>query len=144
MKNPPQVLLVISSLKSGSHLLGNVRSLGLGVLAVSDCRQAREALRTHPEVKVVVSDVTLSDGNWSGLLSHLVDQDMTASLVVRAPSADERLWSEALWRGVYDILVEPQESDEVRRVIEGALRAAHTSSRTAPPRAIVAASVRAG
>ena len=38
-----------------------------------------------------------------------------------------RLWSEALWRGVHDLLVEPYENFEVKRAVEGALRAVSCS-----------------
>jgi FixJ family two-component response regulator len=48
-------------------------------------------------------------------------------LIVSSPQADEILWSEVLWRGAYDLLVEPYESDELRNTLEGALRASQTS-----------------
>jgi FixJ family two-component response regulator len=56
----------------------------------------------------------------------LVDRGIHASVVVSARLADERLWSEVLWRGAYDVIVEPYEAEEVRRIVEGALRAAST------------------
>ena len=52
-----------------------------------------------------------------------MDCDIHASTVVSSPHADERLWSEVLWRGAYDLLVEPHESREVHQTVTGALRA---------------------
>ena len=76
---------------------------------------------------MIITQLTLADGNWCDLFKYLVDRGSHASVVVSSPQADERLWSEVLWRGAYDLLVEPYESGEVCRVVEGALRVAHAS-----------------
>jgi hypothetical protein len=44
---------------------------------------------------------------------------------VSSPAADEHFWSEILWRGVHDLLVEPHDADQVRRAVEGAIRHAY-------------------
>ena len=67
---------------------------------------------------------TLEDANWCDVLRGVVDYDPQASVVVVAPSsADEILWSEVMWRGVHDMLVEPFTKSEAQRILEGALRA---------------------
>jgi FixJ family two-component response regulator len=76
-------------------------------------------------VELVISDLSLPDGNWCDVFRHLVDNGLHAAMVVVARQADERLWSEVLWRGAYDLLVEPFEDSDVRRVVEGAVRALH-------------------
>ena len=43
-------------------------------------------------------------------------------MLVTTASPDAHIRSEALWRGVYDILVEPYDEQEVCRAIEGAVR----------------------
>jgi len=108
-------------------LVKSLRSLDINVLSVSDCQQARALLRTRPAIELIITQVTLADGNWCDLFKYLVDRSSHASVVVASPQADERLWSEILWRGAYDLLVEPYKSDEVIRVVEGALRAVHAS-----------------
>ena len=108
-------------------LLKSLRSLDINVLSVSDCQQARALLRTRPAIELIITQVTLADGNWCDLFKYLVDRSIHAIAVVVSPQADERLWPEILWRGAYDLLVEPYKSDEVIRVVEGALRAAHAS-----------------
>jgi DNA-binding NtrC family response regulator len=109
-------------------LLQSLGPLNLETLAVDTCQQARRLLKTHPPVEVVITDLSLSDGNWCDVIRYVVDNGIQASLIVAARLADERLWSEVLWRGAYDMLIEPYDSREVQRVIEGALRAAHTAS----------------
>lgn len=119
----PLTLLVMPP-ERRTPLLRSLKSLDVEILAVSTCGEARRLLQTSPPVKVVVTRVSLPDGNWCDVLRSLVDTDIPASVVVSSPHADEHLWSEVVWRGGYDLLVEPYKSEEARRTIEGALRAA--------------------
>ena len=122
-----ELVLLVMPRECSPLLLKVLKSLDVDVLAVEDCQQARELLQTHPAVDVIIIQVTLADGNWCDLFRYLVDRSSHASVVVSSPQADERLWSDVLWRGAYDLLVEPYESGEVCRVVEGALRVAHAS-----------------
>jgi DNA-binding NtrC family response regulator len=68
--------------------------------------------------EVVITGVSLPDGNWSDILRATVRAGMPARVLVCTREADERLWSEAIWRGVHDILVEPFPVDHIRRSVE--------------------------
>lgn len=125
-----QIVLVISGTDRVSTLLTGLRPLNAAVRTLKNCREARRWLRDHPDVDVIITDVSLSDGNWCDLLRYLVDSGVTASVVVTSSTADEALWSEVLWRGAYDLLVEPYEDFEVRRIVDGAVRAARSSQET--------------
>jgi DNA-binding NtrC family response regulator len=124
MKKPTVALMVTSSQARLAPLLGCLKRLELEVLTVATCRQARQLLRTKAPVDVVFSDVTLADGNWSDVLRDVVDTGTRANVILNAPSPDAVLWSEALWRGVYDMLTEPHKEREVQQVVEGAVREA--------------------
>ena len=124
--------LVVMNQERRLPLLENLKKLNLDVLTVANCREARDLLATGPPVEVIITDVTLPDGNWRDLFECLADQNIQASVVVSSAPAGETLWSEILWRGAYDLLVEPYEDGELRRVVEGALRA--TKSRRATTR----------
>ena len=115
--------LVVMSRERRSPLLDKLEPLTLTVLPPEDCREARALLQTRPPLEIVILDVSLMDGNWCDIFKFLVDYGISASVVVASEFADERLWSEVLWRGAYDLLVEPYEREEVQRVLEGALRA---------------------
>ena len=123
MKNDAMALVVMNQ-ERRLPLLENLKKLNLDVLTVANCREARDLLATGPPVEVIITDVTLRDGNWCDIFKYLADYDVQASVVVSSALADENLWSEILWRGAYDLLVEPYEDRELRRVVEGALRAA--------------------
>lgn len=121
-------MLVVSSDERKSFLSAILRKLDVESISVRCCRQARELLRTRPLLDAVLTDTTLEDANWCDVLRAVIDYESPASVVVVAPSsADERLWSEVIWRGAYDMLVEPFTADEARRVLEGALRTASSA-----------------
>jgi DNA-binding NtrC family response regulator len=123
MRKKAVALVVMSLPERLKSLLTELKSLNLDILTVPTCRQARTLLRTRPPVDVVITDVTLADGNWSDVLREVVDTGTDTNVVVHASSPDAILWSEVLWRGVYDMLTEPYKEQEVRNVIEGTVRA---------------------
>jgi hypothetical protein len=45
-------------------------------------------------VNVVVTDTTLTDGNWCDVLNHVFHLGSRANVVVTSEAGDERLWSE--------------------------------------------------
>jgi DNA-binding NtrC family response regulator len=121
------VLLVMPSSERRSMLLSKLKSLNAKFLAAENCRDARTVLRDQGDVNVILTDTTLTDGNWCDVLNHLSHRGSRANVVVTSEVGDERLWSEVLWRGAYDLLIEPVEAREVRQVMEGALRASLSS-----------------
>ncbi len=123
MNKSSRILLIMPPQKPRIVLLASLESLDSEVVIAENCRQARGLLQSDPPLDVVITHATLSDGNWCDVIANLVQSGSDASVIVTSAVADERMWSEVLWRGAYDILVQPYESFEVRRVIEGALRA---------------------
>jgi DNA-binding NtrC family response regulator len=115
--------MLVMSPERRRSLQTSLELLNLLVLPAGSCHEARLLLKGYPPVNVVITDVSLIDGNWCDIFRYLVDHEIHASLIVSSRHADERLWSEVLWRGAYDLIVEPFVPDEVRKVIEGALRA---------------------
>ena len=71
-------------------------------------------------MRLVLTDLTLPDGSWFDVLSRVDDAKADAKVVVCARLADERLWSQVLEAGAYDMLVEPYQQDEVRRILDAA------------------------
>ena len=128
----PAVLVVMSESERLTPLLSKLEVDDFTVHATDSFHDARQQLRADPDVDVVITDITLPDANWCNILRFLVDNDLSASVVVTAPNASESLWSEVLWRGAYDLLVEPYKDLEVMRVVEGAARAARQEFRFRP------------
>jgi FixJ family two-component response regulator len=84
---------------------------------VHSLAEAVAFVRKHPAV-VIVSDPAFSGGDWKQLLAHLIDEGHPSALVVVSRLADERLWSEVLHFGGYDVLQKPFDKEEVIRVIQ--------------------------
>jgi DNA-binding NtrC family response regulator len=117
MNTKPTVLLAMAPFRR-SPLLELFEECGAEVLAAGDCRHAGQVLNRHPDVGVVVTDLSHPDGNWSDLLRHVVDVGLDTRVVVCSPEVDERLWAEVFWRGAYDLLVEPYNREQVQSIVE--------------------------
>ena len=135
---PPieKVLVIMASGARRSQLSTCLKALGTEPTEVEDCRQARQALARRNPLKLVISDVDFPDGDWRDTLAAAQQRPSGVSFLVSTAFADHDLWSEALWRGAYDLLVEPYSASELRRIVEGALRA--QDSNTTPLRAMAA------
>jgi len=84
----------------------------------ANLQQFQQMMREVPPADVVITGVTLSDGNWCDVLTSTVRAGSTARVLVCCQQADERFWSEAIWRGVHDILVAPFTAEFLRRSVE--------------------------
>ena len=115
-------LVVIADKRRTSSLIPHLYAANVEVRLVETCREARTFLSRRPTTDLVIADVSVGDGNWCTIVRHVVDYAERAAIVVVSSDADERLWSEILWRGVYDLWIEPFDGHEVKRVIEGAMR----------------------
>jgi DNA-binding response OmpR family regulator len=74
------------------------------------------------EHAVVICERELADGNWYDLLECALKLDRPPLLLVMSKQADERLWSEVLNLGGYDVLLKPFDRSEVTRVVSMAWR----------------------
>jgi DNA-binding NtrC family response regulator len=132
----PKVLVIMESGMRRSQLSACLKVLGAEPVEADDCRQARRALAGRGRVNLVVSDVDFRDGDWRDTLAAAQQRPGGVSFLISTPFPDHLLWSEALWRGAYDLLVEPYSASELRRIVEGALRAQQTEA--TPMRAMAA------
>jgi FixJ family two-component response regulator len=74
------------------------------------------------ESGVVLCDEHLPDGSWRDLLAAMEPLHDPPVLIVSSHIADERLWSEVLNLGAFDLLAAPFDSREVLRVVSLAWR----------------------
>jgi DNA-binding NtrC family response regulator len=108
MDDNPTITVVMSP--ADASLEGLTRQLGrLGVTpqSATTVREACALFEASDQPHAVISGVSLSDGNWCDLLAHTVRSESEAKVLVCSATADERLWSEVIWRGGHDVLVEP-------------------------------------
>ena len=101
-------------------LLDALESCGIEVLPVCDCNEAQRMLGTHPAVQVVVTDARLHDGDWRRVFEIVARGRRKIELIVCSRLGDPKLWLDVLEEGGYDVLVEPFEHEEVRRIVGAA------------------------
>ena len=73
-------------------------------------------------VQVVIAESRLPDGDWKNVLLELDRLPSPPNLIVASRTADDRLWAEVLNIGGYDVLAQPFEAEELRRVVAAAGR----------------------
>jgi DNA-binding response OmpR family regulator len=111
-----QILLVYAS-DSGDRLTKILHNSSWQVQATHTFREAMEHLSRNG-TPVVICESSLPDGSWKDLLYK------TRRLIVISCTADEALWAEVLNLGGYDVLAQPFDETEVRRVVQLAERGA--------------------
>jgi DNA-binding NtrC family response regulator len=78
---------------------------------------------SESQVGVVISEARLSDGHcWKDLLNEIRGLEDPLPLIVADRLADERLWSEVLNLGAYDLLAKPFDAREVLHAVTTACR----------------------
>jgi DNA-binding NtrC family response regulator len=96
-------------------LAGMLRAGNCTIRTANSFREARGKLASDGN-PVVICESSLPDGDWKDLL------DKTPRLIVTSPAANEALWAEVLNLGGYDVLAQPFDEQEVRRVVSSAGR----------------------
>ncbi len=85
---------------------------------------ALETVQRH-HIPVVVTTEELPDGNWKDLLTQLRRLPEPPEVIVMTANADDRLWSDVLWSGAYDVIPKPLNKSEVFRIVSLAWRQWH-------------------
>jgi len=109
-------------------LVDALESCGIEVLPVCDCNEARRTLETKPPVQVVITDSALPDGNWRRVLEIVAQECANIEVVVSLRLGDSTLWLDVLEQGGYDVLVEPYQHEEIRRIVEAAVARSHAEA----------------
>jgi DNA-binding NtrC family response regulator len=92
--------------------------LDVAVQPVVNLQEFQQLLRPEQAPEVVITGVSLPDGNWCDVLASTVRAGSPARVLVCSRDVDERFWSEAIWRGVHDILVAPFTAEYLQRSVE--------------------------
>jgi DNA-binding NtrC family response regulator len=101
-------------------LLDALESCGIEVLPVCNCNEARRMLEIEPLVQVVVTDARLHDGDWRRVFEIVARGRRKIEVIVCSRVGDPKLWLDVLEEGGYDVLVQPYQCEEVRRIVEAA------------------------
>jgi DNA-binding NtrC family response regulator len=105
--NRDETCAAVAQILQGTHL---------PVVHAGDVSDSFEALHSRP-VSVVLCEGDLPGGGWKPVLSTIQSLSGAPLLVVTSPCADTRLWAEVLNLGGYDVLAQPFDAEEVRRIL---------------------------
>jgi DNA-binding NtrC family response regulator len=86
---------------------------------VSSLEDARQTLG-QGSYGVVLTEAYLLDGDWKDVLGATWELDIAPAVVVTHRFADDRFWAEVLNLGCYDMLAQPFDAREVRRILTSA------------------------
>jgi DNA-binding NtrC family response regulator len=112
--------MLVMAQERRSTLVNALESCGIEVVPVYDCHEARRMLEAQPLVQVVVTDARLHDGDWRRVIEIVERRRRKIEVVVCSRLGDPKLWLDVLEQGGYDVLVEPFQHEEVRRIVEAA------------------------
>jgi DNA-binding response OmpR family regulator len=110
-----QVLLISPFDEDHQHLAGILKHSNWQRHEARTQKEALEFLREHV-TPVVICESELPDGTWQDVLSQFGRMQCPPSLVVTSRMADDRLWSEVLNLGGYNVLAKPLYVKEVFHV----------------------------
>ena len=82
-------------------------------------KQARARL-VSTDYDVILTESAFQGGTWLDVLHLVRESPRDVRVIVTDPQADARFWAEALNLGAYDLLAQPFEEDEVRRIMQNA------------------------
>jgi DNA-binding NtrC family response regulator len=86
---------------------------------VGSVQQARAQLQLQA-YDAVLTEAALPDGNWLDVLHLVRESPREMAVIVTDPHAHPRLWAEVLNLGAYDLLTQPFDRTEVRRILSNA------------------------
>lgn len=101
-------------------LLKHLEAFGMAFVPVYDRGEACRILQTDPHVEVILTDPTLPDGSWGDLVAQAARCGSRAKTVICMRTADPMLWIDVLEGGAFDVLVEPYQPEEVKRIVQAA------------------------
>ena len=86
-------------------------------LETASCLSSAESALRLASPQVVLCDEKLIDGDWLDVLHLAHAINPAPEVVVMSPTADDRLWADALQQGVWDVLMDLQSQRDVVRTI---------------------------
>jgi CheY-like chemotaxis protein len=95
-----------------------LESHGFEIDHALNCREARELFRIGVDYDLVVSDLSLPDGNWWTISRELSQTGQYAKLVVCAPAGADAADSQPFARGLAEVITPPVDSAAIECVLE--------------------------
>jgi two-component system response regulator PilR (NtrC family) len=113
------VLFVSPRIEDAVELAAMLACVPLELSHAAEVKQARERL-LHFSYGAVLTEAKLPDGTWMDVLNAVTETAPYSALIVTKSTADDLFWAEVLNQGAYDLLAQPFDAGEVRRILSNA------------------------
>ena len=124
-------LLSISSVRKDHTALRQILSQTQWQVAAARTFRKAKAFLHRRSVSAIFCESDLPDGTWRDILNWSAEISQPPPVIVTCQLADDRLWSEVLNLGGYDVLAKPFHEQEVRHVLTSAGNQFETKYHTA-------------
>lgn len=114
-----RVLYLTSSRELVDEVSRTVQPAALEVDHATGLAHALALLRRNAYA-AILTEASLGDATWRDVLAHTRRTGLRCAVVVTDRLADDELWAEVLDAGAYDLLAQPFEAGELRRVLGSA------------------------
>ena|SRR5579862_141535 len=111
-----RILFVSGHRDDARRLSQMLYALPMDLDHVVSVQQASARLRQE-EYSAVLTEAALADGTWLEVLHLAEESSPPLKVIVTDRLADARLWAEVLNLGAYDVLAQPFDEFEVRRIL---------------------------
>ena len=133
MNNNVRILLVMES-ERRRPFIDHLKGRGALVLVAQTCLEAHSILSVDRSIELVLTDTTLSDGNWLTVLNGVLGRESKAAVVVGSNSrlTNVQLPVHVLAYGAFAVLSDPHTWQELDRIIATTAADNQTPSQSHP------------
>jgi DNA-binding NtrC family response regulator len=110
------VLFISPDNAEAESLAEMLRPAGLGLDRAVRLNEARRMLAER-SYRAILTEAELPDGLWTDVIDMTYDLGVFPAIIVTRSTADDVFWAEVLNLGAYDLLAQPFDEREVRRIL---------------------------
>jgi DNA-binding NtrC family response regulator len=114
-----QVLCICGHRDDARKISAMLHALPVALEHARTLAQARVRFR-NTDYDVVLTESSFPGGNWLDVLHLIRDAPRDVRVIVTDPQADARFWAEVLNLGAFDLITQPFDEYEVRRIVQNA------------------------
>lgn len=119
-----KILFISGSASDARSLSRMLHALPVVLDHANGVQPARAKLQKEP-YEVILTEAALPDGSWLDVLQLARESVTGPEVIVTDLHADARFWSEILNLGAFDLLAQPFDEPEVRRILYNACTRFH-------------------
>ncbi|MDR1487860.1 MAG: sigma 54-interacting transcriptional regulator, partial [Deltaproteobacteria bacterium] len=135
----PETILVVDDEPNYRLILGQVlEAQGYEILEAGSGREAFELFWDNPQITLVLTDITMPDGDGLELLTKVKNHRTETPVIMLTAHIDVKLAVEAMQKGAFDYLTKPYHNEDLIRSVSKALEVSRLTRQNMELRAALA------